>query len=123
MFKINLWLASYSPGDSSEQIPLNSCDSREKVLLKASPRRFNSSENKHENGIEAFIEYNDHPVENTQHQSRIFYRSSEDDRTKENSRKERDIAAMSVASIYNDENNDMDSDKWVTNSERKTKSK
>lgn len=46
---------------------------------------------------------------NVEHQTRIIHRN--DDSPKVAPRTERDIAAMSVASFYDDENKEMDSDK------------
>lgn len=119
-----------STADSSEEIPLNPTVFREKVSLPSVQRipngdslfvrqRSNSSSTLNPNynaeknllfGVSDETGINQ-SVDDVRYQTRAIHRDLNADRPKANLRTERDIAAMSIASMYDDENKEMDSDK------------
>lgn len=107
--------------DSSEEIPLNPSDYREREL-RVLPRRSNglNSENilndddeSQEHLFGTTVPIVEQTLNDMQHQLRKIQReaNSEGEPTPPISRCERDIAAMSIASMYEHENKEMDSDK------------
>lgn len=111
--------------DSSEEIPLNPTEFKEKVL-RVSPRKTNGPNSQcaldEDDDAEAHLFGASEPTTgqtlyDVEHQLRTIQRgsSSEGASTPPIRRCERDIAAMSIASMYDNENKEMDSDKWVIN--------
>lgn len=121
-----------STADSYEEIPLNPTVYREKVSLASVQRtpngdsafvrqRSNSSSTLDPNynaeknllfGVSDETGINQ-SVDDVRYQTRAIHRDLNADRRKAHLRRERDIAAMSIASMYDDENKEMDSDKYV----------
>lgn len=116
-----------STADSSEEIPLNPTDFKEKVALQrthngdlARQRSCSASTLDPSYNAKQYLLFGasnetgiDQSVDDVRYQNRAIQRELNADRPKQNLRIERDIAAMSIASMYDDENKEMDSDKYV----------
>lgn len=107
--------------ESSEEIPLNPSEYPERQIFGANPRsenRLNSARGY--NDVSHDVEENlfgatSPPIENilsnAQFQTRAIYRNLDNNSFGKDYKVDRDMAAMSVASIYDDENKEMEADK------------